>query len=86
MWKLEKIKMKQQGIIKFFRKDSGYGFIETPTEDIFFHVSEVLDKTKVENSDGKSVEFDGNELKRGKTATNITVIGNTNGVIIKTGN
>jgi len=60
-----------KGMIKFYNNEKGYGFIETTTADIFFHISAVKNKEMVES--GESVEFDTIEKDRGTIAINITV-------------
>jgi CspA family cold shock protein len=62
----------QQGTIKFFREDKGYGFIERDQGgDLFVHISEVD-----ENFEGQRVSFEeGASRRTGKLeAKNVTVI------------
>ena len=58
-----------KGKVKFFNTDKGFGFITQDNgEDIFFHVTE-LQSGHV--SEGKLVEYDVGEGKKGPCAVNI---------------
>lgn len=59
---------KQQGKIKWFRTDKGFGFIEiSDGKDIFVHASQVQE----ELNEGDAVEFVIKEGKKGPVATEV---------------
>jgi tetratricopeptide (TPR) repeat protein len=62
------------GSIKTYKADKGFGFIESHRhqEDIFFHVSDVLNPELIYQ--GQEVLFDIQESSRGLRATKITVL------------
>ena len=62
------------GEVKFFKADKGFGFI-TPNEgeDLFFHISGMVDK-EVEPQSGDRVEFEIGEGRKGPCAVSISVI------------
>ena len=62
------------GTVKWFNKKKGYGFIEPETEnekDVFVHISSLNGITLKE---GAKVEYVEEEGKKGKQATNITLL------------
>lgn len=62
---------KQQGKVKWFREDKGFGFIEIPDgKDIFVHVSQVTEDLK----EGDQVEFVVKDGKKGPVATEVKKI------------
>ncbi|MCJ8276230.1 MAG: cold-shock protein [Bdellovibrionales bacterium] len=62
---------KQQGRVKWFRDDKGFGFIEIENgNDIFVHVSQVTDTL----NEGDKVEFIPKEGKKGPVATEVKKI------------
>ena len=66
----------QQGVIKFFREDKGYGFIEPDQGgDLFVHISEV-DENFDTLAKGQRVSFEeGASQRTGRPeAKNVTVI------------
>ena len=61
-----------QGTVKFFNEQKGYGFIvedETKKEH-FVHISGLIDEIK----EGDNVEFDLQEGRKGMNAVNVKVI------------
>ncbi|GJM31405.1 MAG: hypothetical protein DHS20C18_04060 [Saprospiraceae bacterium] len=60
------------GIVKFFNRSKGYGFIHSKelTTRIFVHVSELEDKVKV----GDQVKFVIEKNERGLMAKNVEVV------------
>lgn len=62
-----------QGVVKFFNEQKGFGFITTPAgEDIFFHKSNVKDTGFREKLiKGDDVQFEIKGELRGKRAYNI---------------
>ena len=59
---------KQNGSVKFFKEDSGYGFIKMDNgDDIFFHHKSFDGVLKA----GERVEFEIAQTKKGETAINI---------------
>lgn len=60
--------------IKWYSKEKGYGFIETDSEDVFFNINDVINKTVLEtNVDDAEVEFETMETQRGIKAKNVTI-------------
>jgi cold shock protein len=57
------------GKVKFFNERKGFGFIieDTTSEDIFVHVSGLIDKIR----ENDQVSFDITEDKKGKNAINV---------------
>ena len=65
---------KQQGTVKFFNAEKGFGFIKhnDSNTETFVHISGVKSQTIKE---GDSVEFDLQEGKKGMNAVNVEVVG-----------
>lgn len=61
------------GTVKFFNKEKGFGFIcdNKTNEDVFVHVTGLSSKNIKE---GDNVTFDIIDGKRGKNATEVTVV------------
>ena len=61
------------GTVKFFNEAKGYGFItnDESEEDVFVHISSLNGITLKE---GAKVEYVDEEGKKGKQATNITLL------------
>jgi CspA family cold shock protein len=64
---------KQQGTVKFFNSEKGFGFIkhDDSNKETFVHVSGLINDIK----EGDSVEFDLQEGKKGMNAVNVKTIG-----------
>lgn len=64
---------KNQGTVKFFNNEKGFGFIKHDDSDkeTFVHVSGLISKIK----EGDKVEFELQNGKKGMNAVNVTVIG-----------
>lgn len=69
--------MKNNGKVKWYNQDKGYGFIEPDDggKDVFLHKS-ALEKSKISNiNDGQSVSYDLENGKNGKiSAVNLTLL------------
>ncbi len=65
---------KQQGTVKFFNGEKGFGFIKhnDSNKETFVHISG-LNGTNIK--EGDVVEFDLQEGKKGMNAVNVKVIG-----------
>ena len=66
--------MSQQGKIKFFDSQKGFGFIapDEGGEDIFVHRNNVEDLGPNQGlEDGEAVEFEVEETPKGKSALNV---------------
>ena len=63
---------KQQGTVKFFNTEKGFGFIkhEDSNKETFVHVSGLINDIK----EGDRVEFDLQEGKKGMNAVNVKLI------------
>lgn len=60
------------GVIKFFNKGKGFGFIEQQSgKDLFVHITQM--PRDVEFKEGDPVSFDIAEGKRGHVATNVVL-------------
>jgi len=68
-----KMDTKQQGTVKFFNTEKGFGFIkhDDSNKETFVHVSGLISDIK----EGDNVEFDLQEGKKGMNAVNVKVIG-----------
>lgn len=70
--------MAQQGIVKFFNTDKGYGFIKPDDggRDIFVHVTAVTRAGLDGLNQGQKVEFEVEPDKKGKgpKAVNIVIL------------
>ncbi|HSN62256.1 MAG: cold-shock protein [Ferruginibacter sp.] len=64
---------KNQGTVKFFNSEKGFGFIKHSDSDkeTFVHVSGLINDIK----EGDQVEFELQNGKKGMNAVNVTVIG-----------
>ncbi len=61
----------KRGIIKFWKKENGYGFIETESgEDLFAHRSGISDKNYVPSKDD-TVDYEEVQGKKGLQGINI---------------
>ena len=64
---------KNQGTVKFFNSEKGFGFIKHAESDkeTFVHVSGLINDIK----EGDKVEFELQNGKKGMNAVNVTVVG-----------
>ncbi|SJZ55280.1 cold-shock protein [Selenihalanaerobacter shriftii] len=64
--------MKEQGNVKWFDGQKGYGFIErTEGDDVFVHFSAIEEEGFKNLEEGESVEFEVVEGDRGPQAENV---------------
>ncbi|GAE92272.1 cold shock protein CspA [Gracilibacillus boraciitolerans JCM 21714] len=62
----------QQGTVKWFNADKGFGFIEVEGgEDLFVHFSAIQGDGFKTLEEGQTVTFDTEEGQRGPQATNV---------------
>lgn len=69
--------IKQQGVVKWFNDDKGFGFIQSQGgNDVFIHFSNIETKEGEWKtlSEGQTVEFNVQEGGRGPQAVNLTVL------------
>ena len=61
--------MSQQGTVKFFNDEKGFGFITTSTggSEIFVHTSGLIDKVR----ENDKVSYDVEQGKKGPNAVNV---------------
>lgn len=63
----------QQGTVKWFNAEKGYGFIETESgSDVFVHYSAIQGAGFKTLEEGQRVEFEVVEGQRGPQAANVT--------------
>ena len=62
----------EQGTVKWFNDDKGYGFITRESgDDVFVHFSAIQGDGFKSLSEGQHVTFDGEEGERGLQAANV---------------
>jgi CspA family cold shock protein len=65
----------QQGTVKFFNAEKGFGFISREgAEDVFVHFSAIQADGYKTLEDGQRVEFDVQPGRKGEEAQNVRVI------------
>jgi len=65
----------EQGTVKWFNAEKGFGFIEREGgEDVFVHFSGIQEEGFKSLDEGQAVEFDVEEGNRGPQATNVVKI------------
>jgi len=63
---------KENGNVKWFNSEKGYGFISrTNGEDVFVHYSAIISEGYKALTEGDKVEFNVEMGKKGLTATNV---------------
>lgn len=66
----------QEGTVKWFNADKGYGFIQVEDgDDVFVHFSAIQSDGFKSLSEGDKVEFEITDSERGPQAVNVTKIG-----------
>lgn len=62
----------QQGTVKFFNSEKGFGFIknQNSSEDVFVHVSGLID----EINENDLVNYEEQEGRKGINAINVTLV------------
>ena len=65
----------EQGKVKWFNAEKGFGFIEREDgDDVFVHFSGIATDGYKTLEEGQKVEFDITEGQRGKQATNVVPV------------
>jgi len=65
----------EQGTVKWFNAEKGFGFIEREGgEDVFVHFSGIQEEGFKSLDEGQAVEFDVEEGNRGPQATNVVKV------------
>jgi CspA family cold shock protein len=65
----------QQGTVKFFNSEKGYGFISRETgDDVFVHYSNIQGDGYKSLDEGQRVEFDIGPGRKGDEAQNVRVV------------
>jgi CspA family cold shock protein len=68
----ERINMKEQGTVKWFNNEKGYGFINRNSgDDVFVHHSAILGDGFKSLAEGDSVEFEVAKGPKGFQAQNV---------------
>ena len=66
---------RSQGTVKWFNADKGFGFIaQEGGDDLFVHYSEIRSDGFRSLDEGAKVEFEITQGKKGKQASNVTVV------------
>ncbi|MGC2068561.1 MAG: cold shock domain-containing protein [Candidatus Acidiferrales bacterium] len=64
--------MKEQGTVKWFNAEKGYGFIQRQSgEDVFVHFSAIQAEGSKSLSEGQAVEFEVKQGPKGLQAENV---------------
>tara|TARA_B100001013_G_C24398837_1_gene359131 strand:+ start:138 stop:344 length:207 start_codon:yes stop_codon:yes gene_type:complete len=67
--------MKEQGIVKWFNNDKGYGFIQRDSgSDVFVHHSAIQESGFKSLDEGQKVEFIVNEGPKGPQAADVVKV------------
>lgn len=67
--------MREQGTVKWFNSDKGYGFISRPSgEDVFVHHSALSTTGPRSLNEGDSIEFEVVKGPKGLQAKNVVVL------------
>ena len=64
----------QQGKVKFYHEENGFGFIKNAEGEWFFHHSDIQSKGYKTLSEGQDVEFEITEGKKGPKACNVRAV------------
>ncbi len=68
--------MAEQGTVKWFSNEKGYGFISREgAEDVFVHFSAIVGEGYKTLTEGQAVEFDIVDGPKGKQAANVRALG-----------
>ena len=62
------------GTVKWFNAEKGFGFIERDGSDVFVHFSGIAGEGYKTLEEGQKVDFDITEGQRGEQATNVVVL------------
>ena len=62
------------GTVKWFNAEKGFGFIERDGDDVFVHFSGIATDGYKTLEEGQKVEFDITEGQRGEQATNVVPV------------
>lgn len=67
--------MKEQGTVKWFNNDKGFGFIQRQSgDDVFVHFSAIQGEGYKSLNEGQAVEFEVTTGPKGLQATNVSCI------------
>jgi len=65
--------MKEQGIVKWFNAEKGFGFIQRQSgDDVFVHFSAIQSEGYKSLNEGQTVEFEVTTGPKGLQAANVT--------------
>ena len=68
--------MAEQGTVKFFNAEKGYGFISREgKDDVFVHFSQIQMEGYKALEEGQAVEFEVGAGRKGDEAQNVRVVG-----------
>lgn len=64
----------QEGLVKWFQNERGYGFIESQSQDFFVHYKDIQSSGFKTLNAGDKVSFDASKNEKGRVAKNVTVL------------
>jgi CspA family cold shock protein len=67
----------QNGIVKWFNSEKGYGFISSEGKEYFVHFKTIQMNGYKNLSEGQQVCFEASNSPKGMTAVNVTLVPNT---------
>jgi len=67
--------MKEQGVVKWFNNEKGYGFIQSSSgSDVFVHHSAILEEGYKSLNEGQAVEFTVSKGPKGLQASEVVKV------------
>lgn len=63
-----------EGVVKFFKDDKGYGFIQTTSRDYFVHFRDIISEGHRTLKEGQRVKFVPETSPKGHVAKNVELV------------